>query len=62
MQIFDRDFLSGRDTGSLNVREGYLFETRISSTESEQLARDKQKVPIEVFINLRSSTYIIRMI
>ena len=40
----------------------YPFEIRVSSSESKQLAIDKQKVPIEVFINLHSSKDVVRVI
>jgi len=48
----------------ISERKGriYPFEIRMSSSESKQLAIDKQKVPIEVFINLHSSKDVVRVI
>jgi hypothetical protein len=40
----------------------YPSAINMSSSQSEQLAIDKQKVPIEVFINLHSSTDVVRVI
>jgi len=51
-------------TDLISERKGsiYPFEIRMSSSESTQLAVDKRKVPIEMFINLHSSTVVVRVI
>ena len=48
----------------ISERKGriYPFEIRMSSSQSKQLAINKQKVPIEVFINLHFSTDVVRVI
>jgi len=48
----------------ISERKGniYPFEIRMSSSESKQLAIDKRKAPIEMFINLHSSTNVVRVI
>ena len=51
-----------RDLNSERKGRVYPFEIRMSSSESKQLARDKQKLSIEVFVNLHSSTDIVRVI
>jgi len=51
-----------RDLKSERKGRIYPFEIRMSSSESKQLAREKQNLSIEVFVNMYSSTDVVRVI